>query len=380
MDIEVRRLALMALLSVAPGLCQDALEPHLGKGFQLVEQDRYEDAANEFRAALSLDPQLSRARYQLAVCLFALGRRDEAREEFLEVDRERGGDPQASYYLGRIYLLAGDNANAIERLRPIVRSPPFPDTTFYLGCAYLASGKTSEALQWLKIAGEANPLDFRIHYRLARAFQDTGQKADAEREYELSTKAREHYDEAARDYNACNQALRSRPLAEAKTVCTKIFDRNDPDKLTLLGMVYGEYGDYEEALAPLQEAAHLDPDSFEIFHNLGVSFFRLRRFEEAEGQLSRAVALRPDYFGSNALLGAALFMLKRDERAYAVLDHAHQLNPDSADTSELLFREAMLLGEHSFEENHREAAAAYFRKAAEIHPDDPHLKERLAQP
>jgi Flp pilus assembly protein TadD len=40
----------------------------------------------------------------------------------------------------------------------------------------------------------------------------------------------------------------------------------------------------------------------------------------------------------------------------------------------------MLLGEHSFEENHREAAAAYFRKAAEIHPDDPHLKERLAQP
>jgi Tfp pilus assembly protein PilF len=33
-------------------------EAHLGKGYEALKQDRYEDAAREFRAALKLDPSL----------------------------------------------------------------------------------------------------------------------------------------------------------------------------------------------------------------------------------------------------------------------------------------------------------------------------------
>ncbi|HSM76257.1 MAG TPA: tetratricopeptide repeat protein, partial [Bryobacteraceae bacterium] len=165
---------------------------------------------------------------------------------------------------------------------------------------------------------------------------------------------------------------------DAHTVCDRIFDRNDPDKLTLLGMVYGRHGRYEDSLPPLQAAARLDPDSFEIFHNLGVSYFRLRRYSDAEAQLSRSIALRPDYFGSNALLGATLYLLKRDEEAYRVLDHAHQLNPSSEETATLLFQEAMLLGQRNFQGRNYEDAVRYWRKAAGIRPDDPAVQERIA--
>ena len=47
----------------------------------------------EFQAALALAPGLSRARYQLAVCWYALGKTAEARAEFDRVAKETGGSP-----------------------------------------------------------------------------------------------------------------------------------------------------------------------------------------------------------------------------------------------------------------------------------------------
>ncbi len=91
----------------------------------------------------------------------------------------------------------------------------------------------------------------------------------------------------------------------------------------------------------------LDSESFEVYHNLGLTYFRLRRFAEAREPLEKAVSLRPDYFGSNALLGATLYSLKDDSSAYRTLKFAHQLNPDDADTTELLFRISIILANKS---------------------------------
>jgi Flp pilus assembly protein TadD len=131
----------------------------------------------------------------------------------------------------------------------------------------------------------------------------------------------------------------------------------DPETL---GIAYGENGKYEAAIAPLKRAAQLDPDSFEIVHNLGLSYFRLQRFWEARAPLERAVQLRPNFFGSNALLGpllyslALLYCLKDDEAAYHVLDFAHRLNPEDGDTSEPLFRVSVILGNPDLQRHIRE--------------------------
>jgi hypothetical protein len=42
-------------------------------------------------------------------------------------------------------------------------------------------------------------------------------------------------------------------------------DPNDPDKLTSLGIIYGEDGAYREVVPPLEKAAHLDPDLMCVF-------------------------------------------------------------------------------------------------------------------
>jgi tetratricopeptide (TPR) repeat protein len=354
-----------------------AANAHIGKGYELEQNDRYAEAAQEFRAALALDPRALKVRYQLAVCLFALGERDESRREFERVRSETKNDPNVAYYLARLDLLSGDPASAIPRLVPIMAHPPFPDAAFYLGSAYLAAGNLEGAIKWLRIAAQSDPRDFRNHYRLARVLQQKGLHKESEREYALSTEMRERYNETARQSVACVQALRTEPVTQASEICRRLFDPNDPDKLTTLGMLYGENGKYEEAIEPLQRAAQLDPDSFEVYHNLGVTYFRLKRFTEARAPLEKAVSLRPDYFGSNALLGATLYSLKDDPSAYKVLDFAHQLKPDDPDTAELLFRVCIILGNKSAAASDYPASLKFLDKAARLHPGNPDLERQI---
>ena len=231
----------------------------------------------------------------------------------------------------------------------------------------------------MRTAAQADPHDFRSHYRLARALQQKGLHAEAEREYALSTEMREHYNETARQSVACVQAMRAASGSGLRDICNHLFDPNDPDKLTTLGMLYGENGKYQEAIEPLARAAQLDPESFEVYHNLGLTYFRLRRFAEAREPLEKAVSLRPDFFGSNALLGAAMYSLKDDPSAYRVLGFAHQLKPGDADTSELLFRVSVILANKSAAAEDYDATLKFLSTAAGLRPGAPDIERRIAE-
>jgi protein O-GlcNAc transferase len=352
---------------------------HIGKGYELVQNDRFAEAAEEFRAALARNPSALDARYQLAICLFALGEPDASRKEFERLRNETKSDPNVLYYLARLDLLAGDTASAIRRLVPLMSHPPFTDASFYLGSAYLSTGDVDDAIKWLRIAAQSDPHDFRSHYRLARALQRKQLDKQAEQEYALSTEMREHYNETARQSVACVQAMNNESSDAVRHSCERLFDPNDPDKLTTLGMLYGENGRYSDAIPPLTRAAQLDPESFEVYHNLGLTYFRLRQFGEARGPLEKAVALRPNFFGSNALLGATLYSLKDDTSAYRVLDFAHQLKPDDADTTELLFRISMVLADKSAAAADYGATLKFLSTAAVLRPGIPEIERRIVE-
>ena len=136
----------------------DATRAHLGKGYDALKQDRYEEAAQEFQAALAADPTLVlRARFPLAVALFESHKADEARREFEIVRREVGDHPNVLYYLGRLDLDSLDYASAVRDLSKAVVKPPFPDTAYYLGFAYFKRGDLPNAEKWLTEAARANP-------------------------------------------------------------------------------------------------------------------------------------------------------------------------------------------------------------------------------
>ena len=336
----MKRIAAAVLAMVLGNAVASAQKPgaeaHLSRGAQLMKQQLFDEAEGEFEKALTLDPKDPRARFEYAVCLLSLGRNDEARREFEQVRKERGESNYITYYLGQLDLLSSDYASAIKRLSEVAEDSAFPDASFHLGSAYISSGDVENGVKWLERAVKLQPNDYRVHYRLARAYSNAGRQPDAAREYGLYTKLLNEHKATETDVRACSDALRTQPPAAAQVACHRMYDPNDPEKLTLLGQLYGDGGAFEEALVPLQRAGQLDPNSYEAWHNLGLTYFRLQRYKEARSPLEKAVALHPESYGSIVILGATLYMLGDDAAALPVLEHAHRLNPGDAETEAVL--------------------------------------------
>jgi len=329
--------ALMAVVLVSGATAQQSgVEAHLGRGTQLMQDNLFEAAAGEFEQAVAASPKDPRAHYQFAVCLLALGRNDEARSQFEQVQKLAGDSPYLEYYLGRLDLLSNDYASAIKRLGSVADKSPFPDGDFHLGVAYVSSGDVADGIKWLERAAKQSPNDYRVHYRLGRAYSSAGRDQEAARELELYARLRDEHKNKEKDVRDCAGALQTQPLPAAREVCRRMFDPNDPEKLTLLGQLYGDAGAFDDALNPLKRAVQLDSKSFDAWHNLGVTYFRLQRYAEARQPLETAVQLRPEFYGSVVLLGATLYMLGDDAAALPVLEQAHRLNPSDAQTTQVL--------------------------------------------
>ncbi|HKW19616.1 MAG TPA: tetratricopeptide repeat protein [Terriglobales bacterium] len=124
----------------------------------------------------------------------------------------------------------------------------------------------------------------------------------------------------------------------------RLYKNNRDGTFTSWASCLGDAGAFDAALNPLKRAVQLDPKSFEAWHNLGVTYFRLQRYTEAREALEKAVALRPEFYGSVVLLGATLYTLGDDDAALPVLEHAHRLNPADTQTTNVL--EKLSAGRH----------------------------------
>ena len=112
-----------------------------------------------------------------------------------------------------------------------------------------------------------------------------------------------------------------------------------------------------DAIAPLRDAARLQPWNALIQHDLGLACLEAGRLPEAIAALQRAVASNPRYGDAYFRLGIALEKLNDIGGALAAYDHATKLIPS---LTEAWFRAGALA--HTL--GHRENAIGCFRRAA----------------
>lgn len=112
-----------------------------------------------------------------------------------------------------------------------------------------------------------------------------------------------------------------------------------------------------EAIAPLREAALLEPFNPIIHHDLGLACLEVGRLPDAIAALQWAVANKPHYADAYFRLGIALEKLGNIGEAIAAYDRATQLLPS---LTEAWFRVGALV----YELGHRNEAIGCFRRAA----------------
>jgi Flp pilus assembly protein TadD len=373
-------LAALAFVTFDSGWCagqvvkrppKETPESHLGRGYDALKNDRYDVAATEFRAALQIDPKLTlRARFPLAVALFELHRPVEARREFETVRRETGDHPNILYYLGRLDLDDRNFAGAIRNLTKATAEPPFPDTTYYLGFACFKQGDLTSAEKWLKEAAQTNPHDARVSYQLGLVYRKQGREDEAEKVMAQSNEQRQRDSAESKVRLECAMKLDQGQREEAHAICEQLYDPANADKLTALGTIYGQHGDPEAALKPLQRAAELAPQSPQMQYNLALAYYQLNRLAEAKTALAASATRWPDVFQLAALYGTVLAKLGEDLPAYQTLHHAHELNPQDSATSDLLYLSILKLGYKMGEGGQYPESLRYFEEAAKLRPQE----------
>jgi tetratricopeptide (TPR) repeat protein len=185
---ELANRAEQDLLSSAPG----SYQVHKLDAEGLESQEKWDEAAGEYRKILEENPKLPDIHYRLGRILLskqppAVG---EATKEF---EAELAIDPSnaaAEFMLGDIARQAQQWGEAIAHFsRAMKLDPRFEEAYLGLGMALNASGKYSEAAGPLESYVKMEAADPAGHYQLSIAYAKLGRKEDAAREMALQREA-----------------------------------------------------------------------------------------------------------------------------------------------------------------------------------------------
>jgi tetratricopeptide (TPR) repeat protein len=156
----------------------------------LETQERWDEAAAEYRAVLAQSPNLPGIHYRLGRLLLSLpennltpATRDDARREFEEELKINPRNAGAEYVLGEMARQAKAWAQASDHFANAARlNPAFADAHIGLGRSLISDSKYQDAIRPLEQAVKLQPENPVAHYHLATAYRRVGRTEEADRE------------------------------------------------------------------------------------------------------------------------------------------------------------------------------------------------------
>jgi len=231
-------------------------------GFYLAGHGKVNEAMEDYRQALAINPLYEDALNNLGYSLAGLKRHAEAIPLYEAALRIRPNHVEVHNNLGNALSEVGRLPEAIQHYRFVLKQQPdHADAHNNLGIALAMQGKLEEALEHFRAA-----IRFRPNYASAHSNLGNG------------LAAQHKFDEAITEYQ---ESLRVNP--------------KDPQAHNNLGNVFTEQNRLEEAITQYQEAIRLNAENPEAQFNLGIAFAREGKNGEAITHYQEALRLKPDY-------------------------------------------------------------------------------------
>lgn len=386
---------------------------HFNMGAVYVQQNRFGEAAQEFKEALRLDPSDDVACLSYIKALVVLGQFDTAAPMIRGYRQRRPHEFDALYFSGVVDKGLGNYADAESALRQAVAmNPNYFDARYSLGYVLARLGRPSEARPELEAALKLSPDSSKARFQLASVLRTLGMKDEANQQLSTFEKQKEQgvkQDVAGVKANQANADLQAGDPQKAVTLYRESLAEDPGNARTYydLALALDRLADYHserealekavaldaqlalphnqlglldlqanqsaEAEKQFQTAISLDPQYAEAQNNLGVLYGQLGKSAEAERLFREATENNPQYGQAFANLGMILASESRFPEAGQALSRAVQLQPTSTGA---LSAYGMVLARL----NKGSDALTYFRKVAELDPKSPgaHLNLGIA--
>lgn len=250
-------------------------------------------AIRKYQELLKLHPEVIEARANLGAALAKLGRFDEAIEQYRAALAKNAGNSALRFNLALAYYKKGALREASEQLNALLRA--YPDNmrlATLLGDCEARLGRDDQVIAVLKPVEAAHPDDLAVAWLLGSALIRTGHRRDG---MVLVEKAAKQGNSPEAYLLAGQMALKMNLFERARDYGDAAMRLNPklPGALTLRGMALTYLGDNPGAIAVLRKAIEADPNDFEAQLSLGAVLHTERDLDGARQHLTRALALNP---------------------------------------------------------------------------------------
>jgi tetratricopeptide (TPR) repeat protein len=365
---------------------------HLVVGQAYLDSGYYSDAQQELRQALERNPNTRFARYLLALAL--LRDRETAAfkdaQELLAKERKLFPDEFAATYLSGLLLeLDRQWEPATEAFRDAAKlSPEEADVYFHLGNTELKLRRAQEAVatlrQALALSEKGNPSRFRVyraHYLLSQAYRALGDLKSSAEEAELARKLSSDMAQQERErgmasglrtvlegLSAAGQSInwleldRPAQLTSEKQGLLAAYGQVLANGNNYVGLIAVRQQNFSEAAQYFARVRDLQPDFFDIDHNLGIALFQAEQYPQALQVLERAVSQKPSDLTVRKYLGLTCCQQKDYARCAKELEEVRASRPDDPQV-------LLVLGTALARSNRPDAAQRVFADLLKYHPD-----------
>jgi Flp pilus assembly protein TadD len=274
-----------------------AAEALIAPATALMIQKQEEAALAYLRLALRLDPGRSEAWMLVGDILSDVGDVDGARAAYLRPQPDSDEFVAARGKLAWSYQASGDKAAALKIARETMAArSASQDASVTYADLLRSDERYDESVQVLGplIAAQGEHPDWRLLYMRAVGLEESGHWADAERDLSTALKLRPEEPELL-NFLGYSWIDRGENLPQAIAMVQKAVDLNPQSGAMLdsLGWGYFKTGDFKKAVENLEAAVVLDPSDPDVNNHLGDAYWRVGRKTEAAFQWRRVLTLEP---------------------------------------------------------------------------------------
>jgi tetratricopeptide (TPR) repeat protein len=279
--------------------------PLLAEAEGLLREGHVAEAKSKIQEELQRNPSNAEGYQLLGVANVNEKDFDAALEAFRQALQLAPNSARTRNNLANIYVAQGKLDLAEKEFRTVLRAAPANrDANYNLGLVLLAEGAPAKAIPYFQ---RVRPPDRESKFSLTRAYLLAGRTAEG--------------------------------LKSAADVSNE--NREDVRLHVSLGVLLAEQKQYRAAQLELEGANALQPETFEILHNLGQTYLRAGEYPKAELALNRALKLKPDSPETLYLLAQVYADQRKPVDALELLVRAHKLAPQNSDVIFLLARVSM---------------------------------------